>query len=55
VINPSTDKKEPNDVPVGSYPVDIAGVVNGKIYVANSVSNTISVINATTHKNTGGG
>jgi DNA-binding beta-propeller fold protein YncE len=41
------------DIPVGEYPVFIAvNEFTNMIYVANDVSNTISVINGTANNNT---
>jgi YVTN family beta-propeller protein len=48
VINGSTYTKEPHDIPVGIMPMDITEG-DGKIYVVNNGSNTISVIDVSTN------
>ena len=49
VINTTTDKKEPHDIGVGSYPRHVAfDTDTGMIYVLNS--NTVSVIDSSSDK-----
>ena len=43
VIDGNSDKKEPNDIPVGKNPVSIISS-RDKIYVVNSASNTVSYL-----------
>lgn len=52
VINATTDKKEPYDIPVGKFASDIVATktYTPKLYVANQLSNTTSVINTATYK-----